>query len=257
MSRILSAALSVLCRRAVLMAVAVFVAAMPAQAQACKFKPRPMAEKIAAAPVIAIGHIETVENGLVTLRVQQAIKGVEPEQQTIEFEMGQTSCHLSFSAGERWLYMGTGDPSGSLLLEDGYALRLQENIAFVEAEFGVPSTRQSQAVGGTLSNSCAPWDGAAVSLKLADGTGARVYIRSSDIGETPRSFALDHKMQHGSGQIVFCLEEGKPCTSASGMVYLHRAPSGEIEGRLEIKEGEHTRLKLFRVREEHVQQFCG
>lgn len=257
MSRILPAALFVMCRRAVLIAIVVLVAGVPVRAEACKFKPRPLAEKIAAAPVIAVGHIETIENGLVRLRVQQRIKGVDPEQQTIEFDMGQTSCHHRFVAGQRWLYMGTGYPSGSVLLEDEYARRIDENIAFVEAEFSVPSTRQSQAVGGTLSNSCAPWDGAALSLQLADGTGARIYIGFSDIGETPRSFTLDNKMQSGSGQIIFCLEEGKPCTSALGAIYLHRASNGKIEGRLEIKEGEYTRLKLFRVREEHTQQFCG
>ncbi|MDP2205356.1 MAG: hypothetical protein Q8K65_03535 [Alphaproteobacteria bacterium] len=253
-----AAVFSVSCRRTLLLlAIVLFSAAMPVRAEACKFQERPLADKISAAPVIAVGFLETIENGLVTLRVQQAIKGIAPEQQTIEFEMGQTSCHHRFVAGQRWLYMGTGYPSGSMLLEDEYARRIDENIAFVEAEFSAPAARQSLAASGTLSNSCAPWDGAALSLKLADGTGAHIYSGFGEIGETPRSFTLDHKMQRGSGQIIFCLEEGKPCTSAQGMIYLHRAANGEIEGRLEIEEGEHTRLKLFRVREEHNQQFCG
>ncbi|MFN7112856.1 MAG: hypothetical protein ACK4PK_00680 [Alphaproteobacteria bacterium] len=252
-----AALLPVILRRALLLATVLVCAGMPLRAEACKFKERPFADKISEAPVIAIGFIETIENGLVILRVQQAIKGVESGKETIEFETGQTSCHHRFAAGQRWLYMGVGYPSGSVLLEDEYARRIDDNIAFVEAEFSAPAAQQSQALGGTIAPSCAPWDGAAMSLQLADGTGAYIYSDFGDIGENPRHFVLDNKTQRGSGQIAMCKEENKPCTAGQGSLYLHRAENGDIEGRLEIKEGEYTQLKLLRVKKIFKEALCG
>lgn len=258
MPAVLTAALfSARCRAVCLLAV-FLCAAFPQSAAACKFKERPFAEKMAAAPLIAIGHIETVENGLVVLRVQQSIKGLAEGQETIEFEAGQSSCDFQFAAGQRWLYMGQGYPSDTMLLEDEYARQLEDNIAFVQAEFNVPAVRQSLAEGGTLSNICAPWDGAAMSLKLNSGEAAQIYSGFGSLGETPRSFSLDEQTRRDGGRVILCPEEGKPCQSRAGLIYLHVAPSGEIEGRLEIKEGEHTRIKLFRVRrEDKERQFCG
>lgn len=245
------------------LAAAVFLTA--GTAQACKFLPKTLAENIAAAPVVAIGNIETIENGLVILRVQQALKGVPAGQETVEFEMGQTSCHHRFEAGQRWLYMGTSYPEGSVLLEDEYARRMDENITAVEKELSAAgynaglALRTSSAVTGVLTNTCAPWDGAAVALTL-EGTGVRaqIYISPADIGDTPRQYTLDGKMQQGSGRIYVCsAADATACREVQGDIWLHRSPAGDIEGKLQIREGEHTRLLLLRLKQEHKRQFCG
>lgn len=232
-------------------------AGLAQEAEACRYQDRPMADKIAQAPVIAIGHIETVENGLAILRVQQAVKGLAEGQQTVEIETGRTSCHHHFAAGQRWLYMGTGYPSGSMLLEDEYARRHQENIDFVARTFGGGAAGQSLALGGSISNSCAPWDGAAMALELSDGTTAYIYSSMQDIGDTPRHYALDNQTKRGSGAVMSCHGEEKPCAAAKGEIYLHRAGSGEIEGRLESRDGEYTVLKNFRVKENRKEALCG
>lgn len=234
-------------------------------AQACKFIPKTLTESIAAAPVAAIGQIETIENGLVILRVQQALKGVPEGKQTLEFEMGQTSCHHRFEAGQRWLYMGTSYPAGSVLLEDEYARRMDENIDWAEKELAAAgydvaaALRASIASAGIITNTCAPWDGAAAALTL-EGTGvsAQIFINLADIGDTPRQYTLDGKMQQGSGRIYVCNPaDAKACPDAQGDIWLHRSATGDIEGKLHIREGEHTRLLLFRVKQEHKRQFCG
>lgn len=250
--------LSAISRPAVLSVFAAVLLLPVLPAAACKYIERPMAEKIAAAPVIVIGAIETIENGLATLRVQQAIKGVEAGQETITFEAGgMTSCHHRFAAGQRWLYMGVSYMAGSILLEDENARRIDENIEFVAKEFGGEGARASLALGGTLTNTCAPWDGSAMAVELEGGIAAQIYAGMGDLGETPRLYTLDNRMQRGSGAIHICSAEGVPCARAAGQIYLQRAQNGDIEGRLEITEGEHTRLKMFRVKEKRTQQSCG
>src|SRR4051812_43426208 len=103
-------------------------------AHACRYEARAFGEQLKDAQTVFIATVTTVENGLATFTIEKGIKGVSQaknskETQTFDAEVLRDSCGIRFSPGQRWLYLGNTQPSGSLLLMDEYGRSVPDNVA--------------------------------------------------------------------------------------------------------------------------------
>ena len=226
-------------------------------AEACKYQQRPLEEKLKEAQQAFIGTVRTVENGQATLVVEQTLRGVTEGQEVVAPYEG-SSCDIRFTAGQRWLYLGSVHPSGSLLLQDENGNELQDNIKYVTAAMGAaPAARGGMVIGGTLERSCAPWDGAAYMITLENGITVHVYDSITERASMDTAvFPADGKSERGHGQILDCAN-GKACQPLTGTITMGAVDSSSARGRVDIKDGEHNTRHVFKVKRVHKQVFCG
>jgi hypothetical protein len=235
----------------------VLLAAFAGRAEACRYQSQPIEANLARAQQAFIGTVRTVENGLTILTVEQAIRGVK-EGDTVEAEYGGSSCDIRFTAGQRWFYLGSGHPSGSLLLQDENGNEIPENIEAVTTAMGAPvAGRGGMVIGGTLERSCAPWDGAAYMITLDNGITAHVYDSIAQRDNTSTAvYQADGKPERGHGQILDCANN-KACQPLTGTITMGAVDFEAARGRIDIKDGEHNIRHVFKVKRVHKQVFCG
>lgn len=235
----------------------VLLGAFSGAAEACRYQARPLADSVKDAKVAFIGTVRTVENGQATLVVEQAVRGVTAGQE-VTADYDGSSCDIRFTAGQRWLYLGSVHPSGSLLLQDENGNDLQDNMKAVTAALPVASAaRGGMIVVGTMERSCAPWDGAAFTITLDNGITAHVYDSIVERDNTSTAvFQSDGKSEHGHGQILDCATN-KVCQPLTGTITMGAVDSEAARGRIDIKDGEHNIRHVFRVKRVYKQVFCG
>lgn len=233
------------------------LAASAGPAEACRYQAQPLEANLARAQQAFIGTVRTVENGLAILTVEQVIRGVK-QGDTVEAVNGGSSCDIRFAAGQRWLYLGSGHPSGSLLLQDENGIEIKETIEAVTTALGTPAAaRGGMVVGGTLERSCAPWDGAAYMITLDNGITAHVYDSITERDNTATAvFQSDGKSERGHGQILDCANN-KACQPLSGTITMGAVDSETARGRIDINNGEHSTRHVFKVKRVYKQVFCG
>lgn len=235
----------------------VLLGAFSKDAEACRYQARPLADSVKDAQVAFIGTVRTVENGQATLVVEQVVRGVTAGQEvTADYE--GSSCDIRFSAGQRWLYLGSVHPSGSLLLQDENGNELQDNMKAVTAALGTaPAARGGMIVGGTLERSCAPWDGAAFMITLDNGITAHVYDSIAERDNMATAvYPADGRPERGHGQILDCANN-KACQPRAGTITMGAVDSETARGRIDIQDGEHSTRHVFRVKRVQKQVFCG
>ncbi|HYD17366.1 MAG TPA: hypothetical protein VEF76_02675 [Patescibacteria group bacterium] len=230
----------------------------PRDAGACRYRPEPLEQSIKSAEKSFIGTVKTVENGMAYIEVEQTVHGVK-EGDVVEAEYRGNSCDIRFAPGQRWLYLGSSLPSGSLLLQDENGRELAGNIAATRAQLGgAPAGRGGMQRGGTIEVSCAPWDGAAYTITLDNGVVAHVYDSLSVLekldGQTTLVIPADG--QKGHGAILVCAT-GTVCQRHSGTITLGGIDRDTAYGRIDILDGEHNIRHVFRVKRMHKEVFCG
>ena len=240
------------------------VAANPTRA--CRYEPMPLADQVKAAKAIFVGTVSTVENGLATITAEKGIKGIK-EGEKLDVEITRDSCAIRFAPGQRWLYLGSDQPSGSLLLMDEYGRTMDDNIVLAKKTFGDFPADGGEVLHGTLERTCAPWDGAAFAVMLDNGVSASVYVSPGDLDKKDKnqvvSYEANGKSQSGSASIVQCPRrndgqpENLPCQSRQGAVYIGAVTDRDVTGYIEIKDGEYHSRYVFRVTRVNKQVFCG
>jgi hypothetical protein len=242
---------------AILLLTASMLIVSQSDAQACRYVQRPLAENIKTSDTVFLGTVETVENGQVFFKVQAGIRNIETGA-SFDVVMEQNSCGIIFRPGQRWLYAGHMQMDGSLLLEDEYGHRFEENIKMVQDATGLAAAAETHAIGGTVTASCAPWDGAAFRLMLDNKMGATVYTQlPSELEAGVLTFQLDNKLQAGSGMGLICDADGGNCKQQDGTVYIGAVTAETVSGQLSFTDGEHTRIYVFRVKRDATQAMCG
>ncbi|MDE1153714.1 MAG: hypothetical protein PW788_14360 [Micavibrio sp.] len=236
---------------------------LAAPAQACRFIPQDPAVLAAAAKVAFIGTIRTDEVGLIFFHVEKGIKGVKDGDE-FTVEMGKSSCDIRFEVGQRWLYQGQMQMSGSRMLRDEYGRDMVDNMAYAAKTYGADALKGGERVDATLEPTCAPWDGAAFSLKLAGGTIATVYDSLTKLEEKPATavavYPLDGKPEHGKGTLYsgMCRDRGEiECRAQTGMLSIGSFDSAGGTGMLDIQEGEHSSRIVFKFTRVNRKVICG
>ena len=250
--------------RFLLVLVFIFIAVNPARA--CRFEPAPLADTAKVVKTIFIGTVSTVENGLATITAEKGIKGIR-DGEKLDVEVLSNSCAIRFEPGQRWLYLGNMEPSGSLLLMDEYGRTNKDNVALVKKTFGDFPAEGSEVRQGTLERTCAPWDGAAFSIALDNGVSATVYASPGDLDKKDASNVVSYeangKSQSGSASILRCPRrndgqpENLPCQSLQGTVFIGDVTDKDVTGYIETKDGEYHSRYVFHVMRVNKQVFCG
>jgi len=230
-------------------------------ALACSVVPARFAQRAAAAKTIFVGTVRTVENGAAYFHVEKGIKGIA-DGATFDVDEMRNTCGISFAAGQRWLYMGKTAASGSMMLVSETGIRMDDNIAAVTAHFGAAAlAAKDDIVGGTVTASCAPWDGAAFDIRLEGSACAiSVYARlgAKSAGKT---YPLDGKMAAGHGSIICCPAtgvSGQPCPTLKGTLKIGHVGPDAVTGMLETAtDPEHHSRTVFKLRRVHRNVACG
>ncbi len=235
----------------------VFVLFAAGQAEACRYLPKTFDEYLAQSEKVFIGSVKTVENRLAVFEVEKGITGIK-DGETFELEMGDTSCDTRFEAGQIWLYMGASHSSGTRLLMDDHGRILDDSAKLVKERFSYDVTASPAIIGGTLQNTCAPWDGAAFRVTLDNGVSVTVYEGFKDFDTTAYSYAINNSNERmGGGSIDICDSAGKNCNRHTGRIVFGAANADTAAGQVVIEYGEHTAKHVFRVKRSNDQQICG
>lgn len=244
-------------KRAVVLLACLLFLVMMRNAHACAYERMQMDVALKAAAQVFIGTVEEVGEDQTLLKVTRAIKNVS-EGDTVAAPYEGSSCDIRFTKGQRWLYLGSTHPTGSLMLTDekGNAVGENEKTANDALAKAFPP-QDREVLGGTLERSCAPWDGTAYMITLANGVGGHIY---APMPKEEASFPADGKHERGHGNIVVCpvVKEGEtsniPCRAVTGTIHMLSSDDKEASGRIEIEGGENH---LFKVQVIHKQVFCG
>lgn len=225
-------------------------------AAACSYIEAAFDDQIESAEVAFIGSVRVDEEGLVIFDVEKPIRGVE-EGSKFSVEEMRTSCGIDFSPGQVWLYLGAHQISGSRLLVDEFGRILEAYAAQAFDKFAFDAKTSRAIAGGTLKDSCAPWDGAAFELSLDNGVRVTVYQTLEDLSAGVRSFDIGGGERMGGGVIHVCEDGNENCEQFRGRLYFGRVNADEASGQVEIHEGEHKRTHVFRVKKLPSKAFCG
>lgn len=233
-------------------------AILPQQAFACSFTPFDFSEQLARTQTAFIGPVVTDEMGLLTLRAEKGIKGID-DGVTVDVAMGKSSCHLRMAPGQVWLFMGDTLPSGSRMLMDEYGRINAKNAQLVKEKFGYDVSTSPTVRGGLIEEICSPVDGAAFRLTLDNGTIAYVYAPLEDIETDLRVHAVDHADHKRGGGVILnaCDAKKRHCKEHSGQVSLGFVKGQEVSGQVVIFDGEHKSTHVFRVRRSAEKAVCG
>lgn len=236
-------------------------------AAACRYQPVSFDDALEKAPNAFIGTVKSVKDGHVEWAVETGVKGLQ-DGAPFTTEIGGESCDIRFEAGQRWMFLGTTHPTGSLLLEDARGNRMEENIKTVNDKFSGAGekVRKTLALTGTLERDCAPWDGTAYAIKLSNGVSARIYSSLEEYEHRDRkdaaTFSADNKSERGHGQIIICpvagnTPENLPCRSVEGTITLGPVDSQSAKGSVEFIENGTRTFHQFEVKRVEKQVFCG
>lgn len=238
-------------------------------ATACRYVARSLDEALKAADTAFLGSITTIENGLAIFSVEKGMKNAK-DGEVVELETqdrSKSSCALNFQPGQRWLFLGPDSPSGSLLLQDEQGRSQKENIDLVKQKFGDIPADGSQVRGGTIRESCAPWDGAAFTIQLDNGVSASVYASLAALDEKEKNavvaYQASDKQEQGAASIILCPKpvaekpENPPCRSMQGTVSIGFVTPGDVTGQIKTTEGEYHSLHVFHVKRLGDQALCG
>ena len=238
-------------------------------ASACSFEAQPLKANIGAAKLAFVGTVRTVENGLVMFHIEKIVKGAATgdEFDTDMLTRKEDSCNVSFQPGQRWLYLGDTQPSGSLELQDEMGRPNQTALDAVKAEIGDVGTYSADIEGGTVRESCAPWDGRAFAIALDGGMSASVYVGLNTLDSkdknTVASYKTDSKQQVGGASIVQCpkADPGKPdnlpCQSRQGTISIGFLTPDDMTGQILTSDGEYHSLAVFHVKRLKDKEICG
>jgi len=243
-------------------------ALLPMQARACRYEALPLKDNVAKAEKVFVGTVATVENGLVIIKVENGLKNAAAgEEVTTDLLKDQSSCTIRFQPGQRWLYLGPYQPSGSLLLQDEYGRDNAESIAAVEKQFGAEAFKGGARVAGTAADSCAPWDGAAFAVQLGDMS-ATAYVSRRTISDALAkggvvSYPADGKGESGHANIVQCpasdpaKPSNLPCQSRRGVISISNINADSVTGNIDLSDGEHHSLIVFKAKLIENREICG
>lgn len=228
-----------------------------AEANACKFLPVDFDARYAQAETVFIGAVTVDEMGLAVFRTDKGLKGIGDGEE-FSVVMTKASCSIRFSPGQVWLYLGPMQMSGSRLLMDEYGRWVEENALFVKEKFAFDATKSAGVVGGEIRRSCAPWDGPAVEINLANGVRVMIYksLNAIEGKDELQSFTLTGEPRaSGGGGVNICTAE--KCTQHKGRVTLSSFDEKGASGQVEIEDGEHKILHVFRVSLNTDPAYCG
>ena len=239
------------------------------QAKACQFVAHSLEEGIAAAKIAFVGTVRTVENGEVTFSIEKIVKGAKEGNSFVTDldPRSKGSCGIDFTAGQRWLYLGNDAPSGSLQLQDEMGRPNAENLKYIKDKVGDIGEYGGDVIGGTVKQSCAPWDGAAFAIALDNGVSASVYASLAALDSKDKNavaaYTVDSKMQHGGGSILQCPKprdgqaENLPCRSMEGIVSIGFVTPDDMTGQIRTNDGEHHSVYVFHVKRLKDMALCG
>ncbi|MCB9983343.1 MAG: hypothetical protein H6861_06690 [Rhodospirillales bacterium] len=103
-------------------------------AQACKFVPQAFEKLYHQADVAFIGTVQSVEKSKVVFSIEKGYKNASAGN-VFTVQPGNSSCHIFFSPGQKWLYLGDTVMAGSRLLQFESGVEISENVAFVDSFF--------------------------------------------------------------------------------------------------------------------------
>lgn len=229
-----------------------------AQADACRYKHEDIDTLLKDAKLAFIGVMKTNEMGLAIFNVEKAIRGIE-ELAEFSTEMGKSSCHIRFEAGQVWLYLGEMLPAGSLLLMDEYGRILEDNAKFAKEKFGYDVAQSPSVVKGKMQNSCAPWDGAAFFVELDNGVNAMVYDTFKEFETGTAVYQINEGVDHAAGGAITVCDRAskKNCRQHTGRLIFGSATPDAASRQIEIDDGEHKVTHIFRVERSTDQAICG
>lgn len=232
---------------------------LPSAAHACAYERVQFDVALNAAEKAFIGTVASVEGRLAKITVEKPVRGVEAGE-TLEVEIGESSCAIRFQKGQQWLYLGATQPSGSIQLKDEQGREIADNIKLVNEKLVM---QDREIISGTIERSCAPWDGEAQMITLDNGVTASFYDSIAPLEKKDRKdaavFPADGKQERGHGQIVRCpMLNGKPtdqpCNAVKGTITIGPVDSFRVRGNVETEDG----LKIpFDVKRVEKQVFCG
>lgn len=237
-------------------------------ARACRFEAVPLKDSVAKADKVFVGTVETVEVGLVIIKVENGIKNARAgEEVTTDLLQDRSSCAIRFQPGQRWLYLGPHQPDGSLLLQDEYGRDVAANIAAATAQFGAAALTGGERVEGTAADTCAPWDGSAFGVQLG-GLGVTAYVSRRTIIDALSkggvvTYPADNKGEAGHASIVQCsvrTSDGTaqaPCKALQGSVTFSAVDAKGVTGNVDISDGEHNSLIVFKAKLQENRAICG
>ena len=241
---------------------------LSAEAKACRYEAIPLHDSAARAAKVFVGTVDTVENGLVIIKVENGIKNAAAgEEVTADLLQDTSSCAIRFQPGQRWLYLGPHHESGSLMLQDEYGRDVIPSVEAAKKEFGPDALKGGERLEGTAADTCAPWDGAAFGVQLG-GLNATVYVSRRAVIEAlsksgVASYPADGKGQAGHGNIVQCpasdpaRAENLPCQARQGTISISHIDADGVSGNIDINDGEHHSLIVFKAKLVNNPAICG
>ncbi len=235
--------------------------AVVGRAEACKYVARPVEGSVAASATAFVGSVRTVENGLVILNVEKAIRGAKDgDEFDTDLHPDKGDCGIVFKPGERWLYLGNDATSGSLLLQDEFGRLQADNLAAAKKLAPGIADDGSDVQSGTSTVMCMKNSGdqresrtsAGIAIRLDNGVSATVKADPDEFNcpNEVHSYTAGGK---GEATIVVCPkssgDQNLPCQSRPGTVTISGAPDGgSLTGQIRTEEGEYHQTFVFRVK---------
>lgn len=234
----------------------------PTQLWACRysetFTPK---EKIANASAVFVGTVVEVSpyllkgQNFVKFLVQQSLKGAK-DGEIFEEKFHVDSCKHSFSVGQRWLYLGTSMPEGSLILEDAYGAARQDNIEFAVLDLGLPKAAQSLATPAVLKQLCKKgyytlrMGEVTHTLRDMDGAAKAAAQGANQIDASLEAFRKSHNSPETSLErpvMGVCAGENVLCDKPEGFVTFGTMGAGRVTGRLSLGDFQNPKEIVFRA----------
>lgn len=186
-------------------AVALVLCTAPGTASACKFVPdqRPLAVQLEDVKLAFVGTVTSVEDGIVEFSIEKALVGQSGKKH--RFKQDKSSCAIRFTAGERWLFAGEMQRSPSRLLQDSYG-RDTEGLEDAQSLLVTAGVERSPILkGGTVTPSCAPWDGPAFTFEGPHGR-----FPGWSVGRVRGTVFAPIEKENGGMQVFRTKEDGTP-----------------------------------------------
>jgi hypothetical protein len=273
--------------------IGVFVFALGPPDAWARSMPVQSANSIESAPVAFIGtviragnngYVGSMTNGVLALKVQKAIRGVE-DGEVFEYTIkAARSSYLKFNLGERWLFLGLLSVDNSLLLENHMGQPQQANIDFVIEQTGLKEAAESLAIEGTLFETCSEWNTPATGLQLENGMLVTIFDNIEDIFSVYQRFKaintgfrdhmgnpteevsklyrmstllLNGEKYRNSGTLQNCAKIGAACLYPEAKINLDGDLAGTVYGRILIEPVESQQYVVFHAKRTAVSHTCS
>ncbi|HOO81043.1 MAG TPA: hypothetical protein PK513_00880 [Alphaproteobacteria bacterium] len=103
-------------------------------ARACRYIPQDFETLYNQADVVFIGVVQSLKESEVVFNIEKGYKNASAGN-VFTVQPGSSSCHVRFSPGQKWLYLGDTVMTGSRILQYENGMENPENIAFVDSFF--------------------------------------------------------------------------------------------------------------------------